>query len=81
MFHDKIVDLGITFDDVLLLLANSEIIPSEVDVSRQLTQQIRMQIPRLLLPADCDDFSDFHVRFLAPFCLPGTGIPAWRLWK
>ncbi|EMI42166.1 IMP dehydrogenase [Rhodopirellula sp. SWK7] len=52
MFHDKIGDLGITFDDVLLLPAYSEVVPSEVDVSSQLTQRIRLQIPLISSPMD-----------------------------
>ncbi len=52
MFHDKIGDLGITFDDVLLLPAYSEVVPSEVDISSQLTQRIRLQIPLISSPMD-----------------------------
>lgn len=52
MFSDKIGDLGITFDDVLLLPAYSEVVPSEVDVSSQLTQRIRLQIPLISSPMD-----------------------------
>ncbi|EMI51780.1 IMP dehydrogenase, partial [Rhodopirellula sallentina] len=52
MFHNKIGDLGITFDDVLLQPAYSEIVPSEVDVSSQLTQRIRLQIPLISSPMD-----------------------------
>lgn len=36
---------GLTFDDVLLLPAYSEVLPREVDVSTQLTQRIRLNIP------------------------------------
>ncbi|MFG0286635.1 MAG: IMP dehydrogenase [Rhodopirellula sp. JB044] len=52
MFHNKIGDLGITFDDVLLQPAYSEVVPSEVDVSSQLTQRIRLQIPLISSPMD-----------------------------
>lgn len=52
MFHDKIGDLGITFDDVLLLPGYSEVVPSEVDISSQLTQRIRLQIPLISSPMD-----------------------------
>jgi len=41
----KIALLGLTFDDVLLLPAESNIIPSEVDTSTQFTRNIRRGIP------------------------------------
>ena len=36
---------GLTFDDVLLLPARSDVLPSETDTSTQLTRNIRLQIP------------------------------------
>jgi len=61
MFHDKIGDLGITFDDVLLLPAYSEVVPSEVDVSSQLTQRIRLQIPLISSPMDTVTEADMAI--------------------
>jgi len=52
MQDDKILDLGVTFDDVLLLPAYSEVVPSEVDVSSRLTERIKLQIPLLSSPMD-----------------------------
>ncbi|EKK02707.1 inosine-5'-monophosphate dehydrogenase [Rhodopirellula baltica SH28] len=52
MFDDKIGDLGVTFDDVLLQPRYSEVVPSEVDVSSQMTQRIRLQIPLISSPMD-----------------------------
>jgi IMP dehydrogenase len=43
--NDKIVGLGLTFDDVLLIPARSGVLPSEVDVRAQLTRKIRLNIP------------------------------------
>ncbi len=40
-------DLGLTFDDVVLLPAKSEVLPREVDLSTQLTPKIRLNIPLL----------------------------------
>ena len=48
----KIGELGITFDDVLLLPQYSEVVPSEVDVSSHLTRRIRLQIPLISSPMD-----------------------------
>ena len=52
MFEEKISYTGVTFDDVLLEPRYSEVVPSEVDVSSQLTQRIRLQIPLLSSPMD-----------------------------
>ena len=42
---DKILLNGLTFDDVLLLPAESNIVPSQVDTSAQFTRNIRLGIP------------------------------------
>ena len=49
---DKIRHTAITFDDVLLEPAYSEVIPSQVDVSTRLTQKIRLNTPLLSSPMD-----------------------------
>ena len=41
----KVVREGLTFDDVLLVPARSEVLPKEVDLSVQLTPVIRLNIP------------------------------------
>ena len=38
---------GITFDDVLLVPAYSQVIPSQIDVSTHLTKRIRLNIPMM----------------------------------
>jgi len=42
---DKIAMLGLTFDDVLLLPAASDIVPALADTSSQLTRKIRLRVP------------------------------------
>jgi len=49
---DKIISEGITFDDVLLMPAYSEVRPDEVDLSTDLTRNIRLQIPLVSSPMD-----------------------------
>src|SRR5436305_8832654 len=49
---DRFVEPGLTFDDVLLLPAESEIMPAEVDVSTALTRDIRLNIPLISSPMD-----------------------------
>jgi hypothetical protein len=41
----RIVAEGITFDDVLLIPAKSDFVPSQADTSTQLTDNIRINIP------------------------------------
>ena len=48
----KIIAEGLTFDDVLLMPAYSQILPRDVDISSQLTQTIRLKIPMLSAAMD-----------------------------
>src|SRR6201993_667930 len=41
----KVAMLGLTFDDVLLLPAASDVVPASADTSSQLTKQIRLKVP------------------------------------
>src|SRR5438445_109940 len=50
--QERIAYQGITFDDVLLEPAYSEVVPREVDVRTQLTRNIRLNIPILSSPMD-----------------------------
>ena len=50
--EDKIRQLAITFDDVLLEPRYSEFVPSEVDVSTWLTRRIQLNTPILSSPMD-----------------------------
>jgi IMP dehydrogenase len=43
----KLEKEGLTFDDVLIIPAYSNILPSQVDISTQLTKKIRLNIPIL----------------------------------
>jgi len=45
MLEEEILPLGLTFDDVLLIPAESSVLPRETDVSTQLTQRIQLNIP------------------------------------
>jgi IMP dehydrogenase len=44
--------IGLTFDDVLLLPGESDLIPSEVDTSTQLTRELRITIPLMSAAMD-----------------------------
>lgn len=44
---EKFANLGLTYDDVLLLPGETDVIPSEVDTTSQLTREIQLKIPLL----------------------------------
>ena len=50
--QDKIRHTAITFDDVLIEPRYSEVVPSEVEVSTQLTRRIGINIPLISSPMD-----------------------------
>ncbi|MCC7418679.1 MAG: IMP dehydrogenase [Planctomycetaceae bacterium] len=50
--HDRISYQGLTFDDVLLEPAYSEVMPSEVDTSSRLTRSISLHVPIISSPMD-----------------------------
>jgi IMP dehydrogenase len=50
--EDKIVQEGVTFDDVLLLPAYSAVTPDKADTATRLTRNIRLNIPLLSAPMD-----------------------------
>src|SRR3978361_489813 len=52
MEHTKILHDGITFDDVLLIPARSDFIPSDADTHTRLTRSIELNIPLLSAPMD-----------------------------
>jgi IMP dehydrogenase len=52
MEHQKIVQDGITFDDVLLIPARSDFVPSDADTHSKLTRAIELNIPLISAPMD-----------------------------
>lgn len=49
---DKFAKEGLTFDDVLLIPAESNVLPSDVDISTQLTKNIKLNTPVLTAAMD-----------------------------
>ena len=66
-----IIGEGITFDDVLLVLAYSEVIPNQVDLSTYLTKSIRLNIP--MMSAGMDTVTE-HRMAIAMSRQGGIGI-------
>jgi IMP dehydrogenase len=56
MFPERFAKVGLTFDDVLLIPAASEILPREVDLSTRLTKRIKLNIP--LMSAGMDTVTE-----------------------
>lgn len=54
--EDKIVKEGLTFDDVLLIPAKSEVLPNQVDLTTYLTKTIKLNIP--LMSAGMDTVTE-----------------------
>jgi IMP dehydrogenase len=48
----KFSPVGLTYDDVLLLPAHSELMPSEADTSTRITRRLRLRIPIVSSPMD-----------------------------
>jgi IMP dehydrogenase len=48
----KFAMLGLTFDDVLLLPAESDVVPGAVDTSTQLSRRVRLKVPLVSSPMD-----------------------------
>ena len=67
----KIIGEGITFDDVLLVPAYSEVIPNQVDISTWLTNTIRLNVP--LMSAGMDTVTE-HRMAIAMARPGGIGI-------
>ena len=49
---DKFAPPGLTFDDVLLLPAASDVLPSEADTSTRITRRISLRMPLVSSPMD-----------------------------
>jgi IMP dehydrogenase len=45
VLEQEVLPVGLTFDDVLLIPAESSVLPRDIDVSTRLTQRIRLNIP------------------------------------
>ena len=45
MLEQEVLPVGLTFDDVLLIPAESSVLPRDIDVSTRLTERITLNIP------------------------------------
>uniref|UniRef100_I2Q0L5 Inosine-5'-monophosphate dehydrogenase n=1 Tax=Desulfovibrio sp. U5L TaxID=596152 RepID=I2Q0L5_9BACT len=68
---EKIIETGLTFDDVLLLPSYSEVLPDEADVSSWLTPEIKLNIP--LVSAAMDTVTESRMAISLARC-GGVGV-------
>ena len=59
MMNEKIVMEGLTYDDVLLIPARSEVLPREVDIQTRFTREIPLQVP--IVSAAMDTVTDANL--------------------
>ena len=61
--EQKFYKEGLTFDDVLLIPAESDVLPKDVDVSTQLTKKIKLNMP--IMTAAMEEISqDFNLTMM-----------------
>ena len=58
---DDVLKTGLTFDDVLLTPAKSEVLPKETDISTLLTRNISINIPIISAAMDTVTESDLAI--------------------
>ncbi len=58
-YKDRFVGEGLTFDDVLLVPAESSVLPPDVDLSTNLTRNIRLNIP--IMSAAMDTVTEYRM--------------------
>lgn len=56
---EKFLKEGLTFDDVLLIPAASDVVPADIDLHTQLTKKIRLNIP--VMSAAMDTVTEFRM--------------------
>ena len=55
----QIINEGITFDDVLLVPAYSQVIPNQIDLTTHLTKSIKLNIP--VMSAGMDTVTEYRM--------------------
>ena len=59
IYADRFIGEGLTYDDVLLVPAESDVLPADVDLSTNLTKNIRLNIP--LISAAMDTVTEYRM--------------------
>ena len=59
LYSSRFVGEGLTFDDVLLVPAESDVLPADVDLTTQLTKKIRLNVP--VMSAAMDTVTEYRM--------------------
>lgn len=59
IYADRFIGEGLTYDDVLLVPAESDVLPADVDLSTNLTKNIRLNIP--IISAAMDTVTEYRM--------------------
>ncbi len=59
IYADRFIGEGLTYDDVLLVPAESNVLPAEIDLATKLTQKISLRIP--LISAAMDTVTEYRM--------------------
>ena len=59
LYASRFVGEGLTFDDVLLVPAKSDVLPADVDLTTMLTQRIRLNVP--VMSAAMDTVTEYRM--------------------
>ena len=59
LYASRIIGEGLTFDDVLLVPAESDVLPADVDLSTYLTNKVRLNIP--VMSAAMDTVTEYRM--------------------
>ena len=59
LYTSRIIGEGLTFDDVLLVPAESDVLPADVDLSTYLTNKVRLNIP--VMSAAMDTVTEYRM--------------------
>ena len=59
LYSSRFIGEGLTFDDVLLVLAESDVLPADVDLSTNLTRKIKLNVP--VMSAAMDTVTEYRM--------------------
>ena len=73
--QEKFLKEGLTFDDVLLIPAESNVMPRQIDLSTNLTEKIRLNIP--LISSAMDTVTEYRMRMESTQSLCSS-VSSWK---
>ena len=59
IYNNRFIGEGLTFDDVLLVPAESDVLPADVDLKTNLTAKIKLNVP--VMSAAMDTVTEYRM--------------------